>query len=157
MKAYKLEEDGGNIVLWSIDKDSDSKVLETATLNEELLNRIDLNETDRDFLILEMANLCDELLKRLGESLGDIEDVTDEQLKSQFFIHKREMESRQFDTRHEDGLSDFEIGFIQSSIEREAEIHDVDNWETKEEYDQYTEKLKALALKYGVNTLEWGD
>jgi hypothetical protein len=47
-------------------------------------------------------------------------------------------------------LNVWETEFIKNFIEREYEIHDIDNWETEEEFNNHSAKLNALADKFAV-------
>lgn len=47
-------------------------------------------------------------------------------------------------------LNEWEERFIEDSLLREYDMHDIDNWATQEEYDDYSEKLEQLAKKFGV-------
>ena len=51
-------------------------------------------------------------------------------------------------TKH--NLTKWEIGFIRESIMREYEIHDIDNWESEIEFDNYSKKLDRLAKKFNI-------
>ena len=51
-------------------------------------------------------------------------------------------------------LTNWEQDFIKMSVEREFDIHHIDNWETEHEFNNHTTKLQELAHKFKVDYLD---